>query len=39
MEKTIYNSLFRVYSEACKTENLKEEAREVMLTDSWKLLE
>ena len=35
----IYNSLIRVYANACLIERVTEEARGLMLVDTWKLLE
>lgn len=39
LQKITYNCLFRVYAKACTIPNLEEEKREVMIADSWKLLE
>jgi len=35
----IYNSLIRVYAKACDIPELSESYRELILTDTWKILE
>lgn len=37
--KEIYNSLIRVYAKACDIPELPESHRELMLADTWKILE
>jgi pentatricopeptide repeat protein len=37
--KEIYNSLIRVYAKACDIPDITESYREMMLMDTWKILE
>jgi pentatricopeptide repeat protein len=37
--KQIYNSLIRVYAKACDIPDLSDSYRDMMITDTWKILE